>query len=475
METQRDQCPLCVSQRIEYGFRADGQRLHRCLECESFFTLPIPNSDVAFGSSGLTDEPEGSQKSAALDKSYSHVASRLKQYRARIPRTLLVAGPFGNGFEEAIKSCGVKVSYAKTGEQMEASFDACVLFEILGERTDPFRQLSLMHQLLGPDGTLMLTIPVPRNLNDYKTKKFLNESSKARAVYFNKHSLSTFLVRCGFRDIVTWEEGDGILLACRKTEHPPGERVRRLSIVLPVYNEARTCKELIDTVLAKGIDGVEREVVIVESNSTDGSREIVKQYETHPDVRIILEDKPRGKGYAVRNGISYASGEILLIQDADLEYDIGDYDALIEPILARRRLFVLGSRHKGNWKMRQFDDRRWFGTLFNLGQIFFTWLINFTCGTQLKDPFTMYKVFHRECLYGLRLEANRFDLDWEIVIKFVRKGLVPQEIPVNYVSRSFAEGKKVRPLLDPLLWLWALIRFRYGPLFGQDDQDRRVL
>ena len=474
METQRDQCPLCVSQRIEYGFRFDGQRFHRCLECESFFTLPIPNSDVAFGSSGLTEEPKRSQKSLPQDKLVSHVASRLKQYRARIPRTLLVAGRFGNGFEEAIKSCGVKVSYAKTGEQMEASFDACVLFEILGERTDPFRQLSLMHQLLGPDGTLMLTIPVSRNLNDHKTKTFLNESSKARAVYFNRHSLSTFLVRCGFRDIVTWEEGDGILLACTKTEHPPGERVRRLSVVLPVYNEEATCKELIDAVLAKRIEGVEREVVIVESNSTDGSREIVKRYEAHPDVHVVYEEQPRGKGHAVRNGITHASGEILLIQDADLEYDIEDYDALLEPLLAQRRLFVLGSRHKGNWKMRQFDDRRWLGTVFNLGQIFFTWLINVTCRTQLRDPFTMYKVFHRECLYGLRLEADRFDLDWEIVIKFVRKGLIPREIPVNYVSRSFTEGKKVRPLLDPILWLRALVRFRYGPLFESDDAVRRA-
>ena len=106
--------------------------------------------------------------------------------------------------------------------------------------------------------------------------------------------------------------------------------------------------------------------------------------------------------------------------------------------------------------------------VFNSGQLFFTWLINMACGTRLKDPFTMYKVFHRECLYGLQLESNRFDLDWEIVIKFVRKGLVPLEIPVNYWSRSFGEGKKVRPFLDPMLWIIALLKFRFGELYQSE-------
>ena len=115
--------------------------------------------------------------------------------------------------------------------------------------------------------------------------------------------------------------------------------------------------------------------------------------------------------------------------------------------------------------MREFEGHKWFSIVFNVGQIFFTWMINVTCGTGLKDPFTMYKVFHRECLYGLEFVSNRFDLDWEIVIKFIRKGFIPLEIPVNYVSRSFSEGKKIRPLRDPILWLWALVRFRYGPLY----------
>lgn len=475
MKTNSEACPLCVSSRIEYGFEFYGHRFQRCLECESFFSVPALDSEKERAGIGFAGELGRVSVSPNQDKPYSHLASRLRQYHTRVPCKVLVAGRYGTGFEEVIKSFGTKVSHAESGEHMEASFDACVLFETLGEHTDPVIQLSLIRQSLNSGGSLMLTIPVSEKLNDYKTKNTLNKSSKTRAVYFNRHNLTTFLVRCGFRDIVTWEEDQRILLICKKADHLPGDRVPRLSIVLPVYNESATCQELIDTVLAKNLVGVEREVVIVESNSTDGSREIVRRYETHPGVRIVYEDRPRGKGYAVRNGLSHSTGDLLLIQDADLEYDINDYECLLEPLLTHRRLFVLGSRHKGSWKMRQFDDLSWLGTLFNLGQIFFTWLINATCGTQLKDPFTMYKVFHRECLYGLRLEADRFDLDWEIVIKFIRKGLIPREIPVNYVSRSFSEGKKVRPLLDPILWLRALVRFRYGPLFRQDDQDRRVL
>jgi len=132
----------------------------------------------------------------------------------------------------------------------------------------------------------------------------------------------------------------------------------------------------------------------------------------------------------------------------------------------------LGSRHKGNWKMREFEDRRMMSFIFNFGQVFFTWLINVTCNVRLNDPFTMYKVFHRECLYGLHLESNRFDLDWEIVIKFIRKGLVPLEIPVNYVSRSFGEGKKVKPILDPLLWIVALVKYRFGPLYDTNQKKK---
>ncbi len=402
--------------------------------------------------------------SPSLDKSHAYLAVRLR-HRVGLIKNVLVAGMYGVDFEEALDASDIRVSHASSDTLVPGSFDACVLFEIFGESAHPFAQLSLVRRWLSPGGTLMLTLPVLDSPRAHKEKGSWEKIRTTRAFFFNTHNLSALLVRCGFRDISCWQEDESIVLMCRKINEPLEPQLPRLSIVLPVYNESATCQELVDTVLAKCIQGVEREILIVESNSTDGSREIVKSYENHPEVRVIYEERPRGKGCAVRNGLAHATGDIILIQDADLEYDIDDYDSLLEPLLARRRLFVLGSRHKGDWKMRQFQDHKWLSTVFNFGQIFFTWLINVTCDTRLKDPFTMYKVFHRECLYGLELEANRFDLDWEIVIKFVRKGFIPLEIPVNYVSRSFGEGKKVRPLRDPILWLWALVRFRYGPLY----------
>ena len=146
----------------------------------------------------------------------------------------------------------------------------------------------------------------------------------------------------------------------------------------------------------------------------------------------MLQDRPRGKGHAVREGFRHATGDIVLIQDADLEYDLDDYDALLAPILSHRALFVLGTRHAGHWKMRQFAKQKVLSAGLNLGHAFFTGLINVLFRQNMTDPFTMFKVFRRDCLFGLEFQCNRFDFDHELVIKLVRKGYRPLEIPVNY-------------------------------------------
>jgi glycosyltransferase involved in cell wall biosynthesis len=190
----------------------------------------------------------------------------------------------------------------------------------------------------------------------------------------------------------------------------------------------------------------------------------VEKFRDTPSVRILHEDRPRGKGHAVRAGIAQATGDFVLIQDADLEYDVDDYDALLEPLRDYSRAFVLGSRHLGGWKIRHFSTQPLLSTVMNLAHWGFTALINLTCGSRMKDPFTMYKVFRRDCLHGLTLRANRFDFDWELVIKLLRKGYVPLEIAVNYQSRSFEDGKKVAFFRDPITWVWALLRYRIEPL-----------
>jgi glycosyltransferase involved in cell wall biosynthesis len=238
-----------------------------------------------------------------------------------------------------------------------------------------------------------------------------------------------------------------------------------LSVVMPVFNEAATTRQALDALLAKEIPGVQIEVLIVESNSTDGSREIVLAYRDHPRVKIILEDRPSGKGHAVRAGFAAATGDILLIQDADLEYDMADYDTLLAPIVAGRQAFVLGSRHgRGGWAIRKFDDQPVRALVLNLAHWTFTLLINASLGIWLKDPFTMYKVFRRDCLDGLTFVCNRFDFDWELLIKLIRKGYRPIEIPITYRSRSFQQGKKVRMFRDPFTWLAAWGRSRFGRL-----------
>ena len=238
----------------------------------------------------------------------------------------------------------------------------------------------------------------------------------------------------------------GIIVSARKIE----QRKRPLlSVVLPVYNESNTFPLLINQLIAKEIKGIDKEIIIVESNSTDNSRQLVLNYNNHPEVKIILQDKARGKGNAVREGFDHASGDIVLIQDADLEYDLNDYDALLEPIINFKKPFVLGSRHGGKWKMRHFEDQQKLSTYFNFGHILFTALVNLLYGQRLKDPFTMFKVFRRDCIYNLKFECNRFDFDFELVIKLLRKGYIPLEIPVNYDSRSFKEGKKVDMFRDP--------------------------
>ena len=234
------------------------------------------------------------------------------------------------------------------------------------------------------------------------------------------------------------------------------------SIIVPVYNEKNTFPELMRTLLAKRLDhlGLKREIILVESNSTDGTRDMVAGFDSLSGVKILWQDRPRGKGHAVRAGLEVATGDIVLIQDADLEYDLNDYDVLLEPLMAGRAAFVLGSRHGGRLRMRRFQEQKLLGETLNLAHVLLAGFINVLYGQKMKDPFTMFKVFRRECLYGLQLECNGFDFDHELVIKLVLKGYRPLEVPVSYCARSFKQGKKISFFRDPPGLIAADLKYR---------------
>ena len=241
----------------------------------------------------------------------------------------------------------------------------------------------------------------------------------------------------------------------------------RLSVVMAVYNEAETVASAIERVLSVEIEHVEIELVVVESNSTDGTRDVVSRYAADPRVRVILQDSPRGKGAAVREGFDHVTGGIVLIQDADEEYSVLDYPKLIEPILRGDADFTLGCRHVPGQPVRVMEEMRNVVKIVNAAHWVFTWLFNVTYGTDLRDPFTMYKVFRTECIDGVEFVANRFDFDWELAGKLVRLGYRPVEIPVEYNARGFENGKKVRFFRDPPTWLAACLRFRFSSLPDQ--------
>src|SRR5581483_7975172 len=210
------------------------------------------------------------------------------------------------------------------------------------------------------------------------------------------------LLRSGYHQV--WAHRHGRTLSISASRAPARAPGKTCSIIVPVFNESQTFPELMRRLLDKRLDhlGLEREIILVESNSTDGTREQVAAFATTPGVQILWQDRPQGKGHAVRAGFAAATGDIVLIQDADLEYDLDDYDTLLAPIAAGRQEFVLGSRHgEGGWAIRKFSDQPLQALVLNLAHWGFTLMINGSLGIWLRDPFTMYKVFRRDCLEGL--------------------------------------------------------------------------
>jgi glycosyltransferase involved in cell wall biosynthesis len=212
--------------------------------------------------------------------------------------------------------------------------------------------------------------------------------------------------------------------------------VRRLTVVIPVYNEKDTIGKIVEAVEAVPLPGIEKEIVLVDDCSTDGTRGILKEgFEGR--CRVIYHDRNRGKGAALRTGFASATGDVVLIQDADLEYDPNEYPKLLRPILEGKADVVYGSRFVGS------GEKRVLYYWHSVGNRFLTTLSNMFTNLNLTDMETCYKVFRREILAKVRIEENRFGFEPEITAKVAKLGCRIYEVGITYSGRTYAEGKKI--------------------------------
>ena len=232
---------------------------------------------------------------------------------------------------------------------------------------------------------------------------------------------------------------------------------KTLSIIIPAYNERATIEEIVARVIAVET-GLKREILLVDDGSTDGSRELYPAIQGRfiaENIRVHLQPQNRGKGAAVRTGLSLASGDIVLIQDADLECDPSDYPRLLKPILEGRADVVYGSRFLGS------SDHRVDSFRHAMGNKILTVLSNLFTDLNLTDMETCYKVFRAEVARSLKLRSNTFTIEPEITAKVARGKWRVHEVAVHYAGRSYSEGKKIRAK-DGLKALWAIVRFRFS-------------
>ena len=227
----------------------------------------------------------------------------------------------------------------------------------------------------------------------------------------------------------------------------------KLSVLIPVYDEIETIAEILNQVRAVDT-GLELEIIVVDDSSTDGSQEILLQEQSAADTRVILHETNQGKGAAVRTAIKHATGDILLVQDADLEYDPREYPALLKPILENRSQVVYGSRFRGAPHKAMFFWHM-------VGNKFLTLVTNILYNTILSDMETCYKVFTREVADKLHLKSPRWGFDPEITARILKMGYRIYEVPISYNGREFYEGKKIS-WRDGFVVLWTLLKCRIG-------------
>lgn len=228
----------------------------------------------------------------------------------------------------------------------------------------------------------------------------------------------------------------------------------KLSIVIPVYNEEATVEKLVELVESVEI-ATEKELVIVDDCSRDRTREILEGLRSrHPNIRLVFHERNQGKGAALRTGFAAATGEILLIQDADMEYDPREYGRLLAPILDGHADVVFGSRFLGGGPHRVVFFWHY------VGNMILTTLSNMMTNLNLTDMEVCYKVFRREVLRGITIRENRFGFEPEITAKVARGRWRIYEVPISYYGRDYSEGKKIT-WKDGFRALWCVIKYRF--------------
>ena len=404
----RTECPVCASRRLHYAFSKSSGRLVRCTDCRLLFVNPQ--------SAGALPRDWPAPDEALIEK-IQGCFTQLDRYCGSKPGKMLLFGSESEIFAAEAKRWGYTVTYSSSLDEAPCeAFDVCLLWYALARQSDPSALLADARRVLKPDGCLAIVTPSIASLPARVLRQEWPPFAAQQNYYFDSKTIQTSLFLGGFNSVIVQPASHRMTVEAlaeysrkapndlrwaalrmalrlapdkqKKLTVPGSDMIvfsrlplrdrRVLSIVAPAYNEAATFRDLMDSVLAKTIPGIDIEVIIVESNSRMAPGEIAKSYAGHLRVKVVLENRPKGKGHAVRTGLRQATGDFVLIQDADLEYDLEDYNALLEPLIAGREAFVLGSRHGGSewWKMRQFAGQAGVSSFINFGHRIFTTLVN---------------------------------------------------------------------------------------------------
>jgi hypothetical protein len=508
-------CPACRADAERYLFHKRGVRFVQCRSCNVVYVNPpareVPTYfDVAPTDAGVTIEDQEHLRKE-LDDVLRYATEVYRMRRGSSPGRVLIAGRTPHDEDVGSPEPAQLVRLARD-EALRLVHDADVS-PITASMGDDI-ELLVLNQLLEacprasevvaritdhlPDGALLVVVysnvdSLPGRLLRRNWRRFFDWKS----VYFDSENVRSMMESAGLRFVAqsgvrtSYTVTRALDLAMPGTplagvarrvgldsanaRVPTGTYVslfersqttdvpELLSVIVPVFNEADYVRAVLEELLGKRFV-IPHEVIVVESNSTDGTRELVRTFEGRRGISVIYEDRPSGKGSAVRRGLKASGGTIVLIQDADFEYDLDDYDALLEPIIQRRTSFVLGSRSLGldDWKVRRFARSRVKALLMNIAQVLFARTFNLLYQQRVTDVNTMFKVFRRECIEGVDFRATGFSFDIELACMLVKNGYGPMEVPVNYVARGFDEGKKINFVREFFPSFSMFYRCRFG-------------